>query len=586
MLTDPPFSRMDLISCRNVLIYLEPVLQKKLMPLLHYAVRADGYLFLGPSESPGALREAFDVEDSKHKIFRRKNTLPRQDLASGPLIVPLRAESRPGESWSDARSNDFRVEVQREAERALLSRYVPPGVLVNDNLDILQFRGETGHMLAPAPGKATLNVLKMAREGLLIPLRAALQEARRSQKVVSRDEVRVESISGHFDIRLTVIPVLRAQERSCFWVVFEPRVAPVRQPRSRGTTAAAKGKRADPAELREHAEQVARLTQELGATREYLQSVIEQQDAANEELQSANEEVQSANEELQSINEELETSREEIQSSNEELTTVNEELQNRNEELNRVNNDLNNLFGSVHMAIVMVWRDLRIRRFTPLAEKIFSLIASDIGRPIGDIKLKIEVGDLTQLLLEVIDSVTVRELEVQDFTGHWYQLKVRPYRTFENQIDGAIILLVDIDALKRNQEAIARQAQLLEHTSDAIFVHDADGVVHYWNRSAELLYGVSRTEAVGKRVRLLMSVDPAQATMAREALARGESWQGELTVHKADGSRVIVSTNQVPFLEDNRRLILETHHDVTQQKRLEEAFARRLLELPGADQPD
>ena len=582
VLTDPPFSRMDLISCRNVLIYMEPVLQKKLMPLLHYALKPNGCIFLGPSESLGTLRDAFEVEESRHKIFRRKASHSRTEPIIPTLAPTLRAEHKTAERWADTRI-DTRPDAQRDAERVLVARYVPPAVLVNHELDILQFRGETGHALTPAPGRATLNVLKMAREGLLIPLRAALQEAIKGNHVARREEVRVKSNGGHVDITLTVIPVQTPHAQNCWWVVFEPSVRVAAEERSKRSSPSSKAKGADTAEIRAREVQIARLTQELTATREYLQSVIEQQEAVNEELQSANEEVQSANEELQSINEELETSKEEIQSSNEELTTVNEELQNRNEELNRVNNDLNNLFSGVHMAIVMVWRDLRIRRFTPLAEKQFNLIASDVGRPISDIKLNIEVGDLTQILTEVIDSVSVREMEVQDSRGHWFQLRVRPYKTFDNQIDGAVIMLIDVDAFKRTQEAIARQAELLEHTSDAIFVHDTDGVIQYWNQGAERLYGIPRAEACGKRVEQYLNVDPALAAAARAALARGEAWRGEVTLRRSNGTSLVVTTNQVPFVEAGRTLILETHHDVTEPKRLEETLRQRVQDLAMAD---
>jgi two-component system, chemotaxis family, CheB/CheR fusion protein len=583
VLTDPPFSRMDLISCRNVLIYMEPVLQKKLMPLLHYALKPNGCLFLGPSESLGALRDVFEVEESRHKVFRKKISHARTNPIIPPLVPTLRPEQKTVERWVESRT-DARPDAQRDAERVLVTRYVPPAILVNHEMDILQFRGETGHVLAPAPGKATLNVLKMAREGLLIPLRAALQDAIQSNHVARREEVQVKSNGGHVDITLTVIPVHTSHAQNCWWVVFEPSAGVASEARPRRSAPSSKGKAADPVEIRAREEQIARLTQELTATREYLQSVIEQQEAVNEELQSANEEVQSANEELQSINEELETSKEEIQSSNEELTTVNEELQNRNEELNRANNDLNNLFGSVHMAMVMVWRDLRIRRFTPLAQKQLNLIASDVGRPISDIKLNIEAGDVAQILTDVIDSVAVREMEVRDSRGHWFQLRVRPYKTFENQIDGAVIMLIDIDALKRTQEAFARQAELLEHTSDAIFVHDSEGVIQYWNRSAERLYGVPRAEAHGKRVEQFLNVDPAQAGAARAALARGEAWQGEVTLRRSNGTSLVVTTNQVPFVEAGRTLILETHHDVTEPKRLEEVLQQRVQDLAMADQ--
>jgi two-component system CheB/CheR fusion protein len=580
VLTDPPFSRMDMISCRNVLIYMETALQRKLLPVLHYALKPAGFLFLGPSESLGGHRESFEVIDAKHKVFRKKPVATRIDM----VIPPLVPAGRPGKALERAPElrGEARPDIQRDAERVLLSRYVPAGVLVNPDCEILQFRGDTGLFLTPAPGKATLNVLKMARDGLLVPLRTVLQRAMKENATVRQDGVRVKSNGGFKEITLTAIPVHGAQPPACCWILFE--VTPKAAARS-GTAAGGRAgptRKAQPHELRERDDQISHLTQELGATREYLQSVIEQQEAANEELQSANEEVQSANEELQSINEELETSKEEIQSSNEELTTVNEELQNRNEELNRLNNDLNNLFSSVQMAMVMVWRDLRIRRFTPLAEKLFNLIASDVGRPISDIKLKIDVGDLPAILTEVIDSVVLKELEVRDAEGHWYQLRLRPYKTFENQIDGAVIMLIDIDALKKNQEAIACQAELLEHTTDAVFVHDPSGIIQYWNRAAELLYGVPRADAIGKRVQQLVPMEPSQAQAARKTLEEVRQWRGEITLRRGDQT-LVVAANQVLFEEGGKLLVLETHHDVSEHKRLEATLKKRVEDLALAD---
>lgn len=537
VLTDPPFSRMDLISCRNVLIYMEPVLQKKLMPLLHYALKPGGCLFLGPSESLGPLRDTFEVEESRHKIFRKKVSHARTDRIIPPLAPTLRAEHQAAERWADTRL-DVRPEAQQDADRVLVARYVPPAVLVNHELDILQFRGETGHALTPAPGRPTLNVLKMAREGLLIPLRAALQEAIKGNHVARREEVRVKSNGGHVDITLTVIPIQPPHAQNCWWIVFEPSSSVPAEVRPKRSVPSSKAKVAGSVEVRAREAQIARLTQELTATRDYLQSVIEQQEAVNEELQSANEEVQSANEELQSINEELETSKEEIQSSNEELTTVNEELQNRNEELNRVNNDLNNLFSGVHMAIVMVWRDLRIRRFTPLAEKQFNLIASDVGRPISDIKLKFEVGDLTQILMDVIDSVSVREMEVRDPSGHWFQLRVRPYKTFDNQIDGAVIMLTDVDAFKRTQEAIARQAELLAMANQskndflAMLAHELRNPLAPLRNAVQVLKKVPHDAELAERTRDL--IDRQVTNMVRmvdDLLDAALLSQGRIELH-------------------------------------------------------
>jgi two-component system, chemotaxis family, CheB/CheR fusion protein len=588
VLTDPPFSRMDLVSCRNVMIYMEAGLQRKLLHTLHYALKPQGFLFLGPSETIGSNRELFEPEDVKHKIFLKKPTTlgAEQAFPVGPY-TPLLSERRPGpERWGEP-VKDVQADLQREADRVLLTRYVPAGVLLSGDLEVLQFRGDTGLYLSPAPGKASLNVLKMAREGLLVSLRALLQKAKKEDAPVSEANVRVRSNGGFRPVAVTVIPIKRGgTQQRWYWVLFEDVERFERReesdrkgarPRSRGA------RKAENKLLQDKDDQIVRLTQELGATREYLQSVIEQQEAANEELQSANEEVQSANEELQSINEELETSKEEIQSSNEELRTVNEELHNRNEELSRLNDDLNNLLGSVEIAIVMVWQDLRMRRFTPLAEKHFNLIPTDIGRPIGDIKLNFEVHDLPRLLRESIDTVAIKELEVQDQRGRWYLLRVRPYRTQENKVDGAVVALFDIQALKLNQEILERQSKLLEQTHEAIFARDMDGEILYWNRGAELLYGYSASEAMGRNKFELLGTDEAHRKNLREALENGGQWEGELTHRTQSGRSLVIDSTQVVVRQGTRKLVLETNHDVTERKHLAEALRRQVEELALAD---
>lgn len=452
VLADPPFSRIDLISCRNLLIYMEPELQRQIMPTLHYALKPAGCLWLGGSETIGPFRNLFEAEDVKHKIYARKpNAGPERGLfplqhgaAPRPPFVPMTA--RLGEG----------VDLNREADRLLSAKFAPPGVLVSADLDILQYRGDTGPFLAPAPGKASLSLLKMLREGLLVGVRAAVLRAGKDGIPMKEAGLRVKSGGGWIEVCVEVIPIKGGGKDGGFLVLFDDGRG--------GRPPSAAGEEAD-----EMARQVlsmsgalgsltapwldtdhAHLTQELAATREFLQSVIEQQEAANEELQSANEEVQSANEELQSTNEELETSKEEIQSSNEELATVNDELNNRNAELDRVNNDLVNLLGSVQMAIVMVGPDLRVRRFTPTAGKLLNLIPTDVGRPLADIQLNLHrLTDLESLMGEVLDTVSAREREVQDKRGCWYSLRLRPYRTLDNKIDGVVVMLVDVDAMKR-----------------------------------------------------------------------------------------------------------------------------------------
>jgi two-component system CheB/CheR fusion protein len=438
VLCDPPFSRLDFISCRNLLIYLDPVLQQQVLPTLHYALKPGGHLWLGNSESLGASRSLFDVEDARLKIFTRKpgSAPPRRVFQHAPsnTIFPAPAAG-PREIHAPM--------LHRDAERVLLAKFAPPGVVVTSGLEIVQFRGDTGAYLAPAAGLASHELMKMLREGLLVPVRRAIARAGSEGREVREEGVRVRSHEGWRELAIEVIPLNAGPGHEAgFVILFDEGTTPSRAEEDRNPSY----------ELRNDAGEVARLTQELAATREYLQSVIEQQDAANEELQSANEEAQSANEEMQSINEELETSKEEIQSTNEELATLNDELNNRNNELNQLNNDLTNVLTSTQLSILIVSRDLRIRRFTPVAEKSLNLAGGDVGRPLGDIRLSLLIPGLEPLLREVIDTVRSRERDVQDTQGRWFSLRARPYLSHDNKIDGAVVTLMDVDALRRARD--------------------------------------------------------------------------------------------------------------------------------------
>ncbi|HSN87830.1 MAG TPA: chemotaxis protein CheB, partial [Thermoanaerobaculia bacterium] len=301
VLTDPPFSQIDLITCRNLLIYLEPALQQRVVPLLHYALKPAGFLLLGSSETFGSYRDLFELADSGHRCYTKKPSTRRLTFGPAAAHRPGRGGPIPGPARRQPADDD----VQKEADRILLTRYVPPGVLVNADLEILQFRGDTGPYLAPAPGKASLNLLKMARKGLAVTLRTAINKARKEDAPVREEGLQIDSEGGLREIQLEVVPV-KGGSAGGFLVLFQE---PVRGGAKAGSPLARAAAEEEDSEVEN-----TRLAQELAATREYLQSVIEQQEAANEELQSANEEAQSANEELQSINEELETSKEEIQS--------------------------------------------------------------------------------------------------------------------------------------------------------------------------------------------------------------------------------------------------------------------------------
>lgn len=461
LIKDPPFSRIDLISCRNLLIYLGPVLQKRIIPVFHYALKPNGFLLLGSSESIG-VSDLFLLEDKKNRIYSRASAVERvameftheQARAQDKLLPPARVE------WTES-------ELGREADRVVLGKYAPAGVVVDNDFNILQFRGRTSPYLEPPAGTANLNLLAMAREGLSSDLRTALTKARRDNVPVWRQGVRIRRESGLFPVDIEVIPLKSAAGReNRFLVLFgeAPGSAETREkkktPHKRLTL---------PALERDNA----RVRQELSATKEYLHTVIEQHESANEELRSANEEIQSSNEELQSTNEELETAKEELQSTNEELNTLNEELQTRNIQLWETGNDLLNLLSNVNIPIIMVGNDLRIRRFTPISQRILNLIPTDVGRPISDINLNLQLHNIDHLIAEVTESLTPKSVMAKDLSGRSYSLRIRPYRTEDNKIDGAVIVLVDLD----NDGAVAHSLEAGDYPTDAETLNTAGGAI-------------------------------------------------------------------------------------------------------------
>lgn len=448
---DPPFSRLDLVSCRNLLIYLGPVLQSSVIPLLNYALQPSGYLILGSSETVGEYEDMFKVVSRKHRIYVKRSTGARSELGLMPRERPGRQMDILGGGPPIFEQKAKGFDAQAWADNILLAEYAPPGVLVNDELQILQFRGHTGKYLESKPGKPSLGILDMAREGLSVDLRKGLADAKKKKSAVVRGGVKYQHNGEDSTIDLDVIPVSAPAGESYYLVLFREDVAAgaaqeAAQESDPPAKRRAKTKAAD--------DEASRLRKELEATREYLKTTLEEKDTTVEELRAAGEEVQSANEELQSINEELETAKEELQSTNEELTTVNEELQNRNLELAQLNDDLTNLLATVDIPIIMLGGDLRIRRFTPGAQRVANVIASDVGRPITDIKLRIDVPDLSELVAEVIDTVSMIEREIIDEEGRWYSLRIRPYKTRDNKIDGAVVTLLDIDDLKRSLQRV------------------------------------------------------------------------------------------------------------------------------------
>ena len=444
--SDPPFSRMDLISCRNVLIYLSPVLQKKVIPTFHYALKTGGYLLVGNSEGLlGAGADLFNLVDRKSKIYQKKSV--SSPVTFGLIInpaAPVEPElDKPAGDEKEQEQPKTPIDVQREADRLLLSRYVPSAVVINDALEIVQTRGRTSRYLELPTGKASLNLLKMARPGLFYELRGVIEKVRKTGVPAARENVVIEDGETAITVKVEVVPFRTpARDERHMLVLFEesPQDKPAPEPR--------RMPKRPPKEVSDLKDiQIAQLKQELASTKEYLQSIIEAQEATNEELQSANEEIQSGNEELQSTNEELQTSKEELESANEELNTVNEEIQHRNHQLAQLSNDLINLLNSTTIPMIMLGEDLHIRRYTPEAARVFGFNEHDVGKTLSNLHLKIDVPRLERWMLDVMRDVSIRNEHVQGRDGKAYNLRITPYRTLENKIDGVVLALLDISEL-------------------------------------------------------------------------------------------------------------------------------------------
>jgi two-component system CheB/CheR fusion protein len=488
---DPPFSNLDLVSCRNLLIYLGPVLQKRVVPTFHYALKPSGFLLLGGAETLGTYSEYFTPVDKKNRIYQKKNSATR---LPAHFISPDHSIRRKTDSKTVALPAS---PLEKEVDRLLLNRFVPASIVVNEQMEIVHFRGKTGSYLEPATGQPTFSLSKMAREGLLVDLRAALTKARKGNLTVRKPGVRIRTNGHTREVDLEVTPLRRQGAGERFYLVVFRDSPPPRSKNGRSNAGTSKAGTKS-AGSRENAH----LKRELAQIREQFQTLIEEHETVNEEFKSANEEVLSANEELQSTNEELETAKEELQSSNEELTTLNEELQSRNSELTAVNNDLLNVLGNVTIPVVIVGQDLQIRRFTTPAQKLLNLLPSDVGRRLSDIRPNLLVGDLGQIANESIENVTTLEREVRETgTGTWHLMRVRPYKTWDSKIDGAVISFQDIDIMKRSLDQMHRHADaLIETAREAILILDSKLQVISANLTFYRDFAVSHEETQNRAI--------------------------------------------------------------------------------------
>ena len=514
---DPPFSKLDLVSCRNVLIYFGQALQRRVLPTLHYALRQGGFLLLGRAESLPGFRQHFSPIDKNNKVFVRTAAVSTLQFAPRTEVHPVTSRANP----SPGTTSPLRpVDVARHLNRLLLTRYAPPGVLVDERMQILQFVGDTGRYLWAPPGEPQHNLLKMARGGLLSALRTTIAKAKRERVPVRTKGVEVEVERGAApdtcDVVVLPLAVPPEAKEQLFAVLFEqiagrPSVSKLQRTARRSTAGA--GRR-----------RVPRLERELEATQQYLHSLIDERERTNDDLNAANEELVSGNEELQSMNEELETAKEELQSTNEELTTVNDELNTRNQEVREINSDLMNILSTVDVPILILDRERRIRRFTPKARTILNVLPTDLGRPLEDIKSNLQLNNLDEQISEVIETNQMHESEVQDRSGRWYRMQIRPYQTVENKIDGATLSLIDIDALKHHVNE-AERANLAKDEFLATLSHEIRTPLSSMLMHAQLL---------GRG-----TLDPVKIKRAAEAIERGTRMQVRLVDDLLDVSRIV-----------------------------------------------
>lgn len=553
--SDPSFSRMDLISCRNVLIYMGPALQKRVLSIFQYALKPGGFLFLGKSEAVGDYSDAFTADDRKHRIFLRKATATPLHAFQGAAERFREPDAAPPRIPAPSATDDLR----KETESVLLDHYAPPALIVDPDLHIVHFQGDISPYLAPATGQPSFHLLKMLRPELVVDLRTAIYKARKEGAVVHKDGVQFEHLGRRAMVRLEVRPLrkLNGKKRDLLVVFQKAELVAIDE----GAKTA--GGHAGTKRARERTE---RLDRELTSTREHLRGMIAENQIVQEEMKAANEEILSSNEELQSTNEELETAQEELQSSNEELITLNEELQHRNAELTILTNDLNNLLVGVDIPVLVLDADLRVRRFTPMAGASLNLIGGDVGRPFSNIASTLDVTDWNELFSEVTDRGRSIEREVTDRGGHRYSMRVRPYKTGDNRIEGVLVVLLDTDLVSRTRDKASDYARVIVETiHDALVVLDDELRVVTANQSFCSLFGISRQNIEG---RAFFAAPLRQ--LLQDVLSKGaelKNFEIDQDFPEIGRRRLVVNAHQIY----ETRTILIAIEDITERKRLEQA---------------
>lgn len=569
---DIPFSRIDLISCRNVLIYLTPALQARVIPTLFYTLNAGGFLVLGSSETVGRASDLFDTVDARHRVYVKRAGVGRVH----PPVFPGARRHTDDSAVATVRPPSI-ADLQRAADRIVMNRYAPAGVLVDNDLNIIQFRGRTAPFLEPAQGQASLNVLKMVPHGLAQELAKAIAEAKAQNATLRRQGVRVRDGQHlrEIDVEISLVRLPGSVEPAVL-VLFEEaavRAVPVE---------------AAPAGAAE-AGDCAQLRQELAAANDHQLSLSEENNAINDELRFAHDEAISSNEELRCTNEELQTAKEEIESANEELGTLNEELRNRNLELTHLSNDLTNLLDGIALPVLMLGGDLRIRRISGPTSAALHLSATDLGREVRGLDLGFTGPSLDRTVDEVIASRTAKAVEIRDRSGRWYSLRVTPYRTEGDVIAGAVATYIDIDVVKRTQESLRKSGDaaiaIVETVRDPVLVLDADLRIHTVNRAFCRMFALSREKCLGQPLPLLGGGAPHSQELKRlfdGILNGGGALDDHAITHTFPGIGARTMLLNARLLEGGSggaRMIVLVIADVTERKRITDELKAASLEL-------
>ncbi len=546
--SDPPFSRLDLLSARNLLIYLNGSTQRRLIPLFHYALNQGSLLFLGTAETVGEFGDHFVALDRKWRIYET-----RKQAAGLPVAIP--SEIHPAVRLpSAARAAAYATAENYEAEKDLL-KALPPSILIDETGRILYVHGDTWKYLQLAEGRLSNSVLEMAREGIRPTLVNAIAEALAKGEMVIAEGARSRSNGNILKVRITVKPVrMTPRGPRKLALIFED-VSERRRKNKKGQTPEDKGR-------------VTELEQELQFSRESLRSTVEELETTNEELRSANEEYQSTNEELQSTNEELETSREELQSVNEELVTINTEHQQKIEELSTVNDDMQNFLNSTNIATVFLDHRLNITRYTPPATGVLNLIGADIGRPLAHITSHLKVDNLSAAAQSVLDRLVPLVREVETLDSRWYSLRIHPYRTTENLIAGIVMSLVDIDEQKRLQE---EQRKIIDTLRESVLVLDTDLKITSANQAFYRIFQISAAEAEGRHIaEISKDLDIPQlrelARSARDTEARIEDLEIACRTPLAGYHRLRLNGYRLHISTTASQKVLLVMEDITQDK--------------------